>query len=352
MKTIDQTNAFKRVARIIATGFTALALSVSAVALPADLNPTSTVDTAYAASELKAGSLQQNGKTKITSASIHSGPTISSDIYSIQCTYGKRYLDIPKSSQRNARVKTWDSDGWMAQRFVIWHQGDNKYTIQASCSGKYLTDVNGKVYQKKRNYSNSAQKWRIIKYSSYVYYIRNVATGRYLTVDGFYNSSTVSTYGFKNINKQRFHINKRQMIKDHWYRIYNQACFGSRDKDKFSLDVSNASRTNFANVQIWKPNGTSAQQWYVYNVYGNYYRIMCGCSNKYLTRLSNNNVCQKNYVANDSNQLWYAQVNDNGGIRFLCKSTNQALTVSRIGSGWSVYTSYYGGYQTWNFIDL
>ena len=97
------------------------------------------------------------------------------------------------------------------------------------------------------------------------------------------------------------------------------------------LDVTGASTSNGANVQIWETNGTAAQRWRITPAAGGTYTIRCAASGKYLDISgkvgSTSNVLQWKQTG-DATQRWLIEKNGNGYIICPEKKPNCALDVT------------------------
>ena len=325
--------ALTRPSRVMAAGATALALALSLSALPADLGPAPTVETAFAADQFQTGSIDKGAtksdgsakkKVKVKAAATETVLAYSNGTYMFTSNYGGKCIDIPGSgTANNAAVKTWTNNSSMAQRFYVERQSNGIYTIQAGCSGKYLTDRSGVVVQQTKS-TSSYQRWRFVKSGSYVL-LKNVATGRYVTVGSSGNSASLTTKSKTGNSNQLFRMSASQLIKNGYYVLWSAT--GGRH-----LDVSAASRANNANVQIWTNNGTNAQKWYISHVGNGYYKIVNAASGKALDQVSTSKANGANVVqytsGNYVNQYWYASISPNGGIVFVNKWSGRVLDVS------------------------
>ena len=89
------------------------------------------------------------------------------------------------------------------------------------------------------------------------FYIKNMYSGQYLDVAGGVaaDGTNVQQYKFNGTDSQRWRIASNG---DGTLTIYSRV--GAVGEYKYALDISNASGDNYANVQIWTPNGTDAQK--------------------------------------------------------------------------------------------
>ncbi len=92
------------------------------------------------------------------------------------------------------------------------------------------------------------------------FFIKNMFTGQYLDVSGGVakNGTNVQQYKYNGTDSQK------------WYMKYNNdgtftffSRVGKTSVYEYALDISNGSTANYANVQIWRNNGTDSQKFIV-----------------------------------------------------------------------------------------
>ena len=109
---------------------------------------------------------------------------------------------------------------------------------------------------------------------------------------------------FENKSKKKY----EKTIEDGIYNIIPMHC------NNKAIDINGASSENYANLQLYECNNSSAQKFEVkyYNKY-NYYTIMCLCSNKLLTvNLNDNNNIVQYDEEQKINQQWHiVRIGDN-----------------------------------------
>lgn len=123
-------------------------------------------------------------------------------------------------------------------------------------------------------------------------------------------------------------------------------------KENMALDIADASKNSGANVQIYRYNGTTAQQFWIKKA-GNDYTITPVCSGMALdvaggTKKSGTNV-QQYYHNNTDAQKW--QFRSTGEGYYYIASGNYALDVSgggtANGTNVQIYTPNFTGSQKW-----
>lgn len=149
-----------------------------------------------------------------------------------------KVLDVTNGdSAENTNLQQFEANGSVAQRFRFYVAQDGKYYIKSQLGTMITSDAeNANTYLGKTVLSNE-QKWqieRVVPEKTEV----NIANGN--------------------------------------YRIFSAL------ESRMVLDISNASRDNGANVQLWTDNGTMAQSFYICKENDGWYSIKNNNSGKYL----------------------------------------------------------------------
>ena len=235
----------------------------------------------------------------------------SGEFYKIRHEASGRFLDVDSAGTADGnKIQLHDENDTCAQKWAVEIDGDNHYRFRSACSGKAL-DINGgninssgvKVQLWSENHSE-AQLWDLVNLSA--------APVR----DGDYN---LKTLGAKNLSLYREYTDNGTTLEtgvslpaisqiwrlehrsDGYYRVINLAA-------NRSLDVSGASKSNGAKVQIYDHNNSCAQRWVIKRS-GDDYRLVNACSGKSLDinngDLASENVRVQLYDNNDTNaQKW------------------------------------------------
>lgn len=114
-----------------------------------------------------------------------------------------------------------------------------------------------------------------------------------------------------------------------WYKLYPKCANGK------CLDVSGASRSSGANLQLYEQNGTEAQWFYFAGIGNGYYAIVSKCSGKVLdvngaSKKSGSNVLQWDYKFGD-NQIWKVEPAGDG-YYYIKPSNNESLALDVSGA--------------------
>ena len=126
------------------------------------------------------------------------------------------------------------------------------------------------------NISTRSLQSNIAELGGRTYYIKNMATGQYLDVQGGVaaNGTNVWQYKYNGTQSQQWYIHS---YGDGTYSIYTP--LGNDGTYRYALDISDGSGDNYANVQIWTPNGTDAQKFSIGRTNFDTYVLFTKCSN-------------------------------------------------------------------------
>ena len=233
--------------------------------------------------------------------------------YVIQSALGSdKVVEVPSASQNAVSIALGNKDeGKSSQRFEIVSTGDGYYNIIAEHSGKALEVKGGSsaagtaIQQNTLNRNSLAQKWCFMSAGDGYYYLCS-AIRRYLDVSTPVNSSgtPVWTYTFNGSTAQKWKLSESdyQPIANGTYTL------GNGLNTNLVLDVDSASQADYANVQLYTSNDTSAQRFEITYVGGGYYKITAEHSGKAVDILNASNASGANvqqYTWNGSDaQLW------------------------------------------------
>mgnify|MGYP003303096668 CR=1 FL=1 len=199
--------------------------------------------------------------------------TIPDGIYAIRTVLNETYgLDVSEASKENkANIQLYEYRNVNQQKFKVKYEGDGYYSIRIVRSGKSL-DVawagkeNGtNVWQYELN-GTDAQKWIIKDVGDGTYNIISKDNGLYLEVSGeAKNGTNIHMYSRNGTEKQKFKFEKatttailgEQTIPNGTYAIKTVL------NDKYGLDVSQASKQNQANIQLYEYRNVRQQKFNV-----------------------------------------------------------------------------------------
>ena len=282
---------------------------------------------------------------------------------SINTTYG---LEVSNASTQNgANVQIWTYNGEIQQKFNLEYDGNGYYIIRNAYSGKVL-DVEGGALSSETNISQceyngtDSQRWIIEESADGYYFIVSKQSELYLDVENgiAQNGSNIQVYTGNENPSQKFKIEElepivgEETIEDGIYKIATVL------NTNISLEVSNSSTANQANVQLWSYVGENQQKFKLEYDGNGYYIIRNVNSGKVLDvanagMLSGTNVQQYEYNGTDS-QKWIIKETEDGYYNVISKLNELYLDVSggTAGNGINiqVYTANGTASQKFKFI--
>jgi hypothetical protein len=239
-------------------------------------------------------------------------------------------LDVPGASKmENAKIEVWKNNTGFAQKwYVDLVEGkENVYTIQAVCSGKYLSvGANGDVIQTDSTTEDS--QWEI-RISKGAYVLVNVSTQRVLSVPGAstISGSYVALEEFKDAGTQLWNQISVDPVTNGTYIVRSLV-----DSDKV-IDIEGASTSNNANVVLWNYNQGGNQKYnIVKNSDGTYTFVNCASGKALDVSGANSSVGTKivQYTKNgNSNQKWYIDYTKDGGFKIMSALNRELLLGSK-----------------------
>ena len=255
-------------------------------------------------------------------------------IYQIVLTNGN-VIDVDSGSYSNkANIQTWENDKVQQQKFRIQKIERTKYyRITAIHSAKSLDVPNGSckigtnVQQYAVDEDTPNQQWYLKDAGDGYYNIISIKNGLYVDVSGGVsskNGQNIQLWSENGTNSQKFKLKAIDIINEGTYEIETKL-----DSDKV-LDVSNASKNNYANIQIWEADNVNQQKFTLTALTNEEYKIIAKHSNKALTAQSDNNVEQYTYNGTD-NQKWIIKEVGNGYYNLISKRYNLVLDVDNAG---------------------
>lgn len=263
--------------------------------------------------------------------------------YSIISALGTTLEVSGAATDNGGNVQTWNDNQSAAQRFHIKAEGQAKsgewyYSITNVNSGKALDCVAGgtesgtNVQQYSQN-GTGAQQWFLrsaTDASGKTYYqIVNVRSGLALDVLGGSSQAgaNVQIYSPNGTAAQHWFLKK-------WIREVADGAYTivSGLDASYVIDISGASGDDCAAAQIYKSNGTLAQTFAVnYDEYSGYYTITSYASGKRLDVTGGSaqeGALVQQYGANGTRaQLWNIVKNADGSVTFISAINGHALDV-------------------------
>ena len=255
-------------------------------------------------------------------------------IYQIVLTNGN-VIDVDSGSYSNkANIQTWENDKVQQQKFRIQKIERTKYyRITAIHSAKSLDVPNGSckigtnVQQYAVDEDTPNQQWYLKDAGDGYYNIISIKNGLYVDVSGGVsskNGQNIQLWSENGTSSQKFKLKAIDIINEGTYEIETKL-----DSDMV-LDVSNASKNNYANIQIWEADNVNQQKFTLTALTNEEYKIIAKHSNKALTAQSDDNVEQYTYNGTD-NQKWIIKEVGNGYYNLISKRYNLVLDVDNAG---------------------
>lgn len=256
---------------------------------------------------------------------------------------GNPVLDVKSASKdNNANIQTASSNGSANQAWVITHAG-NYVLIKNQNSGKYLSvasnnSLSGANVVQTSDSSARGAKWIFVRNSNGTYAIKSALfsdisldiTGAKATA-----GTNVEIWATNNGNAQTFSLanaNPNVGASDAGLDLSGYYFIKSFSNGGLQLDVTGASTSNNANIELWN---RAKQPWQIFSFEkeGDYYRIIDAHSNKVLTTASNSLIPGVNVViyaknTGSNNQLWQIKKNADNSYSFINKRNGFALQVS------------------------
>ena len=184
-------------------------------------------------------------------------------VYSVSPACGAGLsLDVADgSADDGANVRSWSSNGTLAQRWYLGRAADgSRYLECAGSSMRLAVSADGNVCQRAADGSDASQLWRV-SVARGGYALESVARpGMVLDVSGGSSASgaNVQAYASNGTAAQRF-----RLVPDGGSLPSGTYVVRSAADASVALDVADGSLADGANVRAWASNGTGAQKWRV-----------------------------------------------------------------------------------------
>ena len=265
---------------------------------------------------------------------------IEDGIYTIKSSINKDYvLDVSGGSRDNeANIQLYISNDTEAQKFRVKYINDGYYEIESVRSGKVLDVKNGgkkegtNIWQYEHNGTDS-QRWMIEKNSDGTYSIISKLNDLYVDVSRgrAQNEQNIQVYSGNKTKAQKFIFEKNESLGS---RTIENGTYiiKSAINENFVIDVSDNSKKNGANIQLYSINGTDAQKFNIKYINNGYYSIIGKNSNKSLevkdsSKQIEANVWQMEYKETDA-QKWIIKDIGNGYFSIISKCNGLYIDVN------------------------
>lgn len=244
-------------------------------------------------------------------------------------------MDVPGASTQNgARIQIYRANGSDAQIFSAQQVGNGVYTLTNTASGKVLdvagaSTANGGVVQQYASNGTAAQHWSLLDYGNGKISLTSNVSGKAVDIPSGNASSSVKLqiYSANGTKAQQWTVTRVKSERDKINDLAAQnkgvladgtiTVVSALSASK-ALDVSGASRSNCANVQLYQSNGTGAQRWIVSHDGQGYVTLRNVASGKVLDiagASTANGANVQQYASNNTwAQKWVAVSNGDGTV--------------------------------------
>ena len=282
-------------------------------------------------------------RSNLDSLALENKDTINDGVYVIKSKIADtKVLDVKSGSKANsANVQSYQSNMTGAQQWKVTHDKKGYVTFTNIQSNKVL-DIksarfsNGTNVQQYSSNDSYAQKWIVTKADDGSYVIES-ALGEGICLDiksaSTSNGANVQIYADNETKAQKWDFlpmdPKVEPCSN--LKLTRTYTISSAIDNNYVLDVASASKSNGANIQLYRKNGTNAQK-FTFRYIDGYYQIINVASGKALDIEDGNlvpstNVQQWMASVTNENQLFSIQKNSDGSYSFISKSTGLLLDV-------------------------
>ena len=262
--------------------------------------------------------------------------TVDNGTYVIKSAINNNYVfDVSNASKNDSgNVQIWQNANVTQQRFKIEYLNNGYYKIISENSGKVLDVDNAGKYDganvQQFSYNGTdAQLWQIKDVGNGYYTFISKCNGRCLDVYGGIagNGRNISTFSSNGTKAQKFKLEKYEyatkIVDDGTYVVK------SAINNNYVFDVSNASKNDRGNVQIWQNANVTQQRFKIEYLNNGYYKIISEDSGKALDvdnagKYDGANVQQFSYNGTDA-QLWQIKDVGDGYYTFISKCNGRCL---------------------------
>lgn len=263
--------------------------------------------------------------------------SVTEGVYTIAASSNRnQVLDISGGSISNrANVQIYSVNNTDAQKFYIRNVGEKTYILISLVSGKVVEVENSRGYNGanicQNAYNGSEyQKWWFVKDEKGYYTLVSAATGKVLDIQNgsIRSGSNVQLYSANGTAAQKYILQSaaKNKLAEGVYIVES-----ALSKSKV-LDVSGASRENYANIQLYQLNRTSAQSFRLkYNNDGTY-TLIAQNSQKALdvngAGFQNGTNVQQYTNNGTAAQKWLLKEVGNGYYSLFSASSGKAMDIS------------------------
>lgn len=265
------------------------------------------------------------------------------EIYS--CVDGSRLIDVSGGSKADdAKLQVWNRNGTLAQKWSVSVFDDGSVLIKGANSGKYLSQIDGKLMSVKEAAEGSHWIPHVSSMGGLV--LVNAVSGAVIDLTGANAAAgtAIQMYANNFTTAQAWRFIAASLIDDGYYVVVNQSS-GNR-----VLDVAGGSSSAGARVQLYTANGTNAQKWYVRSLGNGAYSLTAFVSGKALdvpSANASNGASVQQWDWNGSGaQKWLLRLADGGGIAIYSMLADGSFALMDSDNGLVLGN---GGSDSWRF---
>lgn len=258
-----------------------------------------------------------------------------------------RVLDVSGASHsQTAQNQVWSRNGTLAQKWVVKRLENGAYSLQNANSGWYLADNDGVLYGFDSTSDTNAH-WVPFFSRSGGFGLMNVMSGKVLDIvnGDACAGGKVQLWSRNDTVAQGWKFMSCDVLASGYYSFANMSTGGKL------LDVSNASISSGATVQLWQSNGSAAQKWMVRKSGDGTYSFVSVCSGKFLDVRDGNANSGAGIQQWDGNgtaaQKWWLSIGAKGGIVI-----TSALGNFSLGFNGEKLALLEGSDQSWNVASV
>ena len=253
-----------------------------------------------------------------------------------------RVIDVPGATTKaGTQLQMYSANGTQAQKYLVAFEGSGNYSLRSCASGLFVAAAgNGAIVQQSGKYL-----WKVTYYGTGNMARRGImfeaATGKaaiYATGSG--QSAKLRSEAPANKTSHMFLPGSTQLLNNGYYIIKSAAA-------NKVLDIAGGSSKAGANVQVYQPNKTAAQVFYIEHAGNGNYTIVNAGSKKSVG-VSGSDVRQLN-MGTGADKLWFPEIAAGGSVTFRNAKTSSLLTATGTGNSANVNVKAAAGtaYQRW-----
>lgn len=264
-------------------------------------------------------------------------------------------MDLRNGNCSNeARIQVFSQNGTLSQGMYVEYCSDGYYRIRVGKTGKSIDLRSGglipgtEIQQWDNDKNTKNQKWVIEKNEDGTYRIVSVTNGLSISVGNGRVGTTLTVQEKNDTVSQKWTFKKFEpTIADGCYIV------SSSINNKKTIDVSNASKSAGAKIQIYDSNYTMAQKWQIRNKSNGSVTLQNVGSGLYLT-VSGNKLTQLSNGDNVPEAQWKLGVQMGSGLTLKNLKTGKLLDLSGANSSNGTLIGTYSANgtkaQAWNFV--